>query len=159
VALALSVPVDCEPAVGSLPVQAPEAVQVVAFVDDQVKVEAPPLATLVGLAASDTVGAGAVTVTVADCAAEPPAPLHVSVNLVVAVRAAVVCEPAVDSLPAQPPEAVQAVALVDDQVNAEAAPLFTVVGLAVKVTAGAGVVTDTVADCAALPPAPVQVSV
>jgi hypothetical protein len=28
----------------------------------------------------------------------------------------------------------------------------------VKVTAGAGVVTDTVADCAALPPLPLQVS-
>lgn len=149
----------CDPAVGSLPAQPPEAVQVVAFVDVQVKVEVPPLATVLGLAVIDTVGAGAVTVIVADCAAEPPAPVHVSVNLVVAVRAAVACEPAVGSLPVQPPEAVQAVALVDDQVKAEVAPLFTVVGFAVKVTAGAGVVTDTVADWAALPPLPVQVSV
>jgi hypothetical protein len=34
-----------------------------------------------------------------------------------------------------------------------------VLGLALKVTDGAGAVTETVADCAALPPAPVQVSV
>jgi len=54
---------------------------------------------------------------------------------------------------------VQAVALVDDQVNDDAAPLLTVVGLAARVTVGAGEVTDTVADCVALPPLPVQVSV
>jgi hypothetical protein len=85
--------------------------------------------------------------------------VQVRVNFVVVVRAGVVCEPAVASEPLQPPEAVQAVALVDDQVNAEVAPLLTVAGFTVRVTAGAGVVTDTVADCAALPPLPLQVSV
>ena len=116
--------------------------------------------TLAGLALNATVGAGgAETVTVADCEAEPPVPVQVRVNFVVAVRAGVVCEPAVASEPLQPPEAVQEVALVDDQVRAEAAPLLTVAGLAVRVTAGAGVVTETVADCTALPPVPVQVSV
>jgi hypothetical protein len=54
---------------------------------------------------------------------------------------------------------VQAVALDEDQVNADVAPLLTVAGFAVRVTAGAGVVTDTVADCAALPPVPLQVRV
>jgi hypothetical protein len=104
------------------------------------------------------VGAGgAETLTVADCAAEPPVPVQVRVNFVVAVRAGVVCEPAVASEPLQPPDAVQAVALVDDQVNAEVAPLLTVGGVAVRVTAGAGVVTDTVDDCAALPPLPLHV--
>jgi hypothetical protein len=132
----------------------------VALVELQVRVDALPLATLVGLALNDTVGTGgAETVTVADCEAEPPAPVHVSVNLVVAVRAGVACEPAVASEPLQPPEAVQAVAFVDDQVIADAAPLLTVAGLAVRVTAGAVVVTDTVADCAALPPLPLHVSV
>ena len=62
-------------------------------------------------------------------------------------------------MPLQPPEAVQDVAFVEDQVNVEVPPLATVLGLAVRVTVGAGVVTETVADCAALPPAPVQVSV
>ena len=88
----------------------------------------------------------------------PPVPVHVSVNFVVAVRAEVVVEPMVASLPLQPPDAVQEVALVDDQVNVDAAPLWTVVGLADKVTAGAAWVTETVADCVALPPVPVQVS-
>jgi hypothetical protein len=50
------------------------------------------------------------------------------------------------------------VALVDDQVNVDAAPLLTVLGFAERVTDGAGLVTDTVADCVALPPVPVHVS-
>jgi hypothetical protein len=135
-------------------------VQAVALVEVQVRVDALPLVTLEGLALNDTVGAGGVeTVTVVDCAAEPPAPVQVRVNFVVAVRTGVVCEPAVVSEPLQPPDAVQAVALVDDQVNADVAPLLTVPGFAVRVTEGAGVVSDTVADCAALPPLPLQVSV
>jgi len=135
-------------------------VQVVALVEVQVRVDELPLVMLAGLALNDTVGAeGAETLTVADCAAEPPAPVQVSVNFVVAVRVGVASEPAVASEPLQPPEAVQAVALVDDQVNDDAAPLLTVVGLAARVTVGAGEVTDTVADCAALPPLPLQVSV
>ena len=131
-----------------------------ALAEDQVRVDALPLATLVGLALNDTVGAaGAETVTVADCDAEPPAPVQVRVNLVVAVRAAVVCVPVVASAPLQPPEALQAVALVDDQLSADVAPLLTVAGFAVRVTAGVGVVTETIADCAALPPLPLQVRV
>ena len=130
------------------------------MVEVQVRVEALPLLTLVGLALSDTVGAGgAETVTVADCDAEPPAPVQVRVYFVVAVRAGVVCDPAVASAPLQPPEAAQELALVDDQVSAAVAPLLTVAGFAVRVTVGAGEVTDTVADCAALPPLPLQVSV
>jgi hypothetical protein len=35
----------------------------------------------------------AATITVADCVAEPPAPVHASVYLVVVVSAAVFCEP------------------------------------------------------------------
>jgi hypothetical protein len=135
-------------------------VQAVALLEVHVRVDALPLATLEGLALNDTVGAGGVdTVTVADCEADPPAPVQVKVNFVVAVRAGVDCEPAVASEPLQPPEAVQAVALVDDHVNAEVVPLLMVVGFAVRVTAGAGAVTDTVADCAALPPLPLQVKV
>jgi hypothetical protein len=64
--LDLRAPVDCEPLTGMLPDQAPEAVQEVALVADQVNVELLPLATVLGLAANVTVGAGAVTETVAD---------------------------------------------------------------------------------------------
>jgi hypothetical protein len=62
-------------------------------------------------------------------------------------------------VPDQPPEAVQEVALVEVHVSVELLPDTTLVGLAVSVTVGAGVVTVTVADCEALPPIPVQVSV
>lgn len=69
------------------------------------------------------------------------------------------CVPVTLLVPVQPPEAVQEVALVDDQVSVEPLPLATVLGLADRVTVGEGGVTDTVTDWAALPPAPVQVNV
>ena len=83
--------------------------------------------------------------------------MQVSVNFVVAVSAGVVAVPAVPSVPLQPPEALQDVAFVDDHERAEAAPLFTLLGLAAKVTVGAGLFTVTTATCEALPPDPVQV--
>jgi hypothetical protein len=46
------------PEIALAPDQAPEAEQELAFAADQVSVEDPPLATDVGLAARDTVGAG-----------------------------------------------------------------------------------------------------
>ena len=54
----MSAPVDCEPLTASVPDQAPEAVHEVALVDDQLKVELVPLATVLGLAVRVTVGAG-----------------------------------------------------------------------------------------------------
>jgi hypothetical protein len=69
------------------------------------------------------------------------------------------CDPLVAWLPLHPPEATQDVAFFDDQDSVELLPLAIVLGLALSVTVGAGAVTVTVADCAALPPAPVQVSV
>ncbi len=68
-------------------------------------------------------------------------------------------EPLVALAPDHAPEAVHEVALVDDHVSVELAPLATVLGLALRLTVGTGGVTDTVADCDALPPVPVQVSV
>ncbi len=69
------------------------------------------------------------------------------------------CVPFVACAPLHAPEAVQEVALVDDQDSVALAPLAMVLGLALKLTVGAGEVTVTVADCAALPPAPEQVKV
>jgi hypothetical protein len=68
-------------------------------------------------------------------------------------------EPLTALLPDHPPEAVQVVAFVEVHERVDAAPLFTVLGLADKLTVGAGLLTETVVDCVALPPAPVQVSV
>ena len=149
---------DCDPLAALVPDQAPVAVHEVALVADQVSVELPPLATVLGLAAKVTVGVGEVTETVADCAALPPLPVQESPYVALAVSVPVVCDPLTALLPDQAPEAVQEVALVDDQLNTEALPRATVLGLAVKVTIGAGAVTETVADCVALPAVPVQVS-
>ena len=78
--LALSAPVDWEPLIALLPDQPPEAVQAVALLETQLKVELPPLATVLGLALMLTVAPGAaLTVTVADWAALPPVPVQLSV--------------------------------------------------------------------------------
>jgi hypothetical protein len=77
--LAVSAPVDCEPLIPLVPDQAPEAVQAVALLADQLTVELPPLVTLLGLAERLIVGTGWVTVTVAACVALPPEPVQVSV--------------------------------------------------------------------------------
>jgi hypothetical protein len=132
-------------------------VQAVALVEDQLSVVLPPLVTLEGFALIVTVGGVADVVTVADWVAVPPAPLQVSMNFVVADIADVAADPFMASAPLQPPDAVQEVALVADQLSIEVAPLLTVLGFALRVTAGAGWVTDTVIDCAALPPEPVHV--
>ena len=70
---------DAEPLVPCAPDQPPDAVQEVALFELQVNCAALPEATLVGLADSDTVGAGADTVTDADLEAVPPDPVHASV--------------------------------------------------------------------------------
>jgi hypothetical protein len=61
-------------------------------------------------------------------------------------------------LPDQPPEAVHAVALVDDQARVVAVPLFTVLGVAARLTVGVAAFIDTVKDLVALAPDPVQVN-
>jgi hypothetical protein len=134
-------------------------VQEVALVADHVSIDVPPLGTVLGLPLSVTAGAGMVTVMVADWVALPPEPTHVTLKVVFALRAPVDCDPLVVSGPLHAPDAVQELALVEDQVKVELPPLATVVGLALTVTVGVGVMTVTVADCAALPPAPVQVNV
>lgn len=144
--LALSAPVDWLPEVDRFPDQPPEPAQLVAFVVVQVRIELEPLDSVVGLALRETLGAGADTETVTDCAALPPAPVQVSVYCVALVRLAVLWEPLMGSLPDQPPEAEHEVALAEVQVRVVALPLFTVLGLALSVTVGDGVVTETVAD-------------
>ena len=62
----------CEPDVAFVPVQPPEAVQEVALVEDHVRVELPPLLTLVGLAEIVTVGAGVPACVVALAVLELP---------------------------------------------------------------------------------------
>jgi len=69
--------VDCDPVNGLLPDHEPEAAQAVAFVADHVSVELSPFTTVLGEAVSLMVAAGfALTVTVVDCVALPPEPVH-----------------------------------------------------------------------------------
>ena len=75
----MSAPLDTDPLRAWLPDQAPDAVQAVALVDDQAIVDALPLVIELGVALIRTVGAGELTVTVADCAALPPLPVHVRI--------------------------------------------------------------------------------
>lgn len=63
--MAVNAPVDCEPLNDLLPDQAPEALQLVAFCVDQVRVAAAPELTELGAALSVTNGGNALTVTVA----------------------------------------------------------------------------------------------
>jgi hypothetical protein len=76
----LLIAMDSDPAMGFVPDQFPDALQLVASVDDQLKVMVPPRLTLDGVALSVTVGAltagGSLTVTVALALALPPAPLQ-----------------------------------------------------------------------------------
>jgi hypothetical protein len=75
----VSAPVDHVPLVATAPLQPPEAVHAVAFCDFQLRLDEPPLATVVGEAVSATVGAGEVTAICADVEAEPPGPVQLSV--------------------------------------------------------------------------------
>jgi len=62
-------------------------------------------------------------------------------------------------MPDQAPEAVQEVALADDQVSVALLPLIIALGPTLRLTVGVGAFTETVADCWALPPVPLQVKV
>jgi len=67
------------PFVASVPFQPPEALQEVAFCAFQFKVVVPPVETVADDTESATVGAGEITMTSADCDAEPPGPVQVNV--------------------------------------------------------------------------------
>jgi hypothetical protein len=156
VVVALSAPVDWLPLVARAPLQPPLAVQPVALVELQVSVADSPLAIEAGAALSVTAGTGDVTVTVTVRLLVPPGPVHVNVKSDVAFSAAVGSLPLTAFAPDHASEAVQLVAFVALQVSVDAWPLVTVAGFAVRVIAGAGVLTVTVTLLLALPPGPVQ---
>jgi len=135
----------------------------VAFVEVHVNVLLPPLAMVVGDADNVTVGTGVVLVTETDALAwaVPPAPVQLRVKDLLAVKAPVLCVPAVALVPLQPPDAVHDVAFVELHVKVLLPPLATVVGDADNVTVGTGAWSVTVTDALAwaVPPGPVQLSV
>jgi hypothetical protein len=68
-------------------------------------------------------------------------------------------EPLVGSLPDQEPHPLQESAFAEVQVNSDLPPLAILLGFALRLMVGAGAVTETVADWAAVPPEPVHVNV
>jgi len=92
----------------------------------------------VGVGEGEGGGAGGgTTLTVADLEILPPVPMHKSEYVVVAVGETI-CEPEIFLVPVQPPEAVQELALVDDQLSVDDCPLAMSVGEAEKLSIGAG---------------------
>ena len=69
------------------------------------------------------------------------------------------CEPVNGLLPDQAPEAAHEVALLEDQVSVAVPPPLMALGPTLRLTVGAAAFTETVADCTALPPAPLHVRV
>jgi hypothetical protein len=120
--VAVIAPVACEPLVAIDPLQAPEAVQAVALVEDHVNVVLLPLGTLLGLelivtVGAPTVGEAALTLTVVDWVALPPTPVHVNTYCAVALSGPVVFEPVVAIDPFQAPDPVHAVVFVEFQAS------------------------------------------
>jgi hypothetical protein len=90
----VSAPVDQVPLVATAPLHAPEAEHACACVEDHVSEELPPLAIVVGVAVSCSVGEeGESTTTFADCEPVPPAPVQVNVKLVSDINGAVEIAP------------------------------------------------------------------
>jgi hypothetical protein len=86
----VSAPVLCEPLTAFVPTNpAPVPVHDVALVELQVSVEGAPLTTAVGLAVSVAVGLGAMVTVAVAVVLVPPAPVHVRLYVVLAVRAPV----------------------------------------------------------------------
>jgi hypothetical protein len=146
-----------------LPLQPPEAVHDVAFVEAHVSVDAPPEDTADGLALSVTVGAGTTT-TDALFWAVPPSPVQVIVNVVFVFSVPVDRVPIFSAMsPLQPPEATHDVTSVAVHARVAAPPTATVDGFATRLTVGGGVVCATVALILTLactwPPEPEQLNV
>src|ERR671931_20745 len=95
----------------------------------------PNLTRSVGLPASAGVVVEAVTVT--DSLVEPPDPVQVSVNAVVAIRLPVLCEPDIAFVPDHPPDAAHEVAFVEFHVSVEEEPGLMAIGFAAMLTIGA----------------------
>ena len=145
--------------------QPPDAAHEVALLELQVNVDEPPGAITEGYTESvpdGTTFTGVVTFTVT-VAAElvPPGPAQVNEKVDFDVSAPVLALPLAATVPLHPPEAVQEVALVEDQVSVAEPPALTVVLDALRVAVGngaaggvAGGVTGEVA--APEPPPPPQ---
>jgi len=131
-----SAPVDQVPFAATAPLQPPLAVHPVACSEVQCRVEPVPLATVEGMDSSTTTGISAVTTISADCEADPPGPVQVSVKRVFAPIGPVAALPMVGREPDQPPEAVQDCASVVFHCSVVSPPAGTLLSAAFNVTDG-----------------------
>jgi hypothetical protein len=105
-----------EPDAALVPVQSPEAMQLVASVVFQVSVVEPLISTVPGFAISDRVGkTGPTTEIIKASPTKPFIPVQVSMKLLSTVSAFMTSEPAVPLLPLQSPEATQLLTSLVDQ--------------------------------------------
>jgi hypothetical protein len=135
------------PEVACVPVQPPEAMQLVAFVELHCNMVCPPDVMLAGFAVRVSVGAGAgggatgtgVTVTATDWLTEPPAPEQAITKLVLVDSGPTDWLPEVAFEPLHPPLAVQEVAFAVLHVKVTWDPATTLPAFEVNVSVGAGV--------------------
>ena len=99
---------------------------------------APVGAVMVVPSGDRPVGGVPVTVTVVDALAVPLGPVQARLNVLVIVSPLVDSLPEAALAPVQPPEAVQEVALDEDQTSVDDPPLVTDVGFAVSDTVDTG---------------------
>lgn len=147
------------PEIGLLPLHEPEAAHNVALLEDHVRVAVPLNATLLKSVVNVTVGGAGATATVAAPVVLPPLPVHVRVNVVVAVRPLNAWLPEVALVPLQPSDAVQLVAFVATHDTEVFPPNATELGVTLITTVGATVITITFTVWLAVPPVPVQLKV
>jgi hypothetical protein len=143
-----------DPCSAWLPLQPPDAVHPVALLVVQFNVVGDPAPTVLGVAVNCISGASPVTVTTTVCIAVPPGPVQRRANPVVADRAPVVAEPAVDIVPVQPSEPEHDVALSVVHVSVALSPRGTVVGATVSITVGGGDGSDVSFDVPTMEAAP-----
>jgi hypothetical protein len=121
VVVALIAPVLLVPLVPSVPLQPPpDAAHEVALLELQVNVDEPPGAITEGY--TESLADGTIFTVAVAGALVPPVPVHVSENVVLAVSAPVLRLPLAAKVALHPPEAVQEVALVEDQVSVTVSP-------------------------------------
>jgi hypothetical protein len=156
--VAVTGPVLCVPPLTFAPVQPPEAVQDVALVELHVNVDAPPLATDVGFATSETVGAGTTETVAVTILLEPPMPVQINEYDAAAVTGPVLWLPLVALVPPHPPEAVHEVALVEFHVSVEAPPLATELGFADSAAVAAATTATFAVATLLVPPRPLHVN-
>ena len=152
----------CVPVISLLPVQSPEAEQVVAFVEDQLRTVDPLKLTTSGEARNDRVGMGReaeFTATFTESTDTASLVVQLKVKIASSVSGPIVSLPTIDLIPSQLPEAVHSSALFEDQLRVILESESTVYASLVKLIIGVlTVVAEVDGASPSLPPQPLRVN-